>query len=190
MIFSDTCEVELCGKPIDHGLLCAQHRKKEIAGALEYDRDGTIWDTCARGHRWTEANTHWESNSKGGKRRRCKKCLAIKAQRKKEEPQVVLPPQPVQPDNEEMRQAIQSTDKALKQESTPCADNYEQWADYTAETMPSAEAADAMCKGCWFFEGCGNNAAAIKPGWGVWGGERWAYGKKFNDENGILDDDD
>lgn len=190
MNFADTCEVELCKKPAEMGMLCGLHRKKDIAGALEYDRDGTIWDTCAQGHRWTEANTHYESNSKGGKRRRCRKCLAAKAQRKKDEPQVVLPPLPVQPENDRMRQAMESFDKAQVEETTPCRDNYEEWADYTAATMPSRNQAARKCDGCWFLEACANNARALKPGWGIWGGERWVYGKVYNDENGILDDDD
>lgn len=188
---NEICDVELCNKEATFSGLCTMHRKKAVAGELEFDDDGTVWDTCSKGHRWTSSNTHWESNSKGGKRRRCRLCLALKAQRKREEDPVVHAPSPVRPKNLAMTRAIAAFDAAQSREKTKCAGKYEQWTDYTAANMPTPMEAKRMCAGCPFFEACGNNAAAIEPGWGVWAGEVWVYGQRFTEnKREMLDDDD
>lgn len=171
--------------------LCTLHRKKAVAGELEFDDDGTVWDTCSKGHRWTVATTHWESNSKGGKRRRCRICLALKAQRKREEEPVVHAPSPVRPKNKEMTRAIASFDSAQVSNRTKCFGRPDKWMDYMAAGMPTAQEAQEMCAGCPFFQACANNAAAIEPAWGVWGGEVWVYGEKFDEsKREMLDPDD
>lgn len=176
---SQQCEVQMCTTEAAFDGLCAFHRKKEIAGQLDTDERGLLWDTCSKGHRWTPENTHYESNSKGGKRRRCKLCLALKAERKKDEAQGAVPPAPVRPKNERMARVIQSFDKAQVKIKGNCHGKYEQWTDYTLETMPSAGAAKAMCEGCPLLQACANNADQTQPGWGIWAGERWYYGRKW-----------
>lgn len=184
------CAVELCPRDALLSGLCTQHRKKAIAGELEFDEDGTIWDTCSKGHRWTRENTHMESNSKGGRRRRCRKCLAAKAQRKRDEPSPVEAPAPLRAETPKGATAVASFDSAQSTTKTKCADNYEQWTDYTAANMPTPEKAADMCAGCPFFKACANTAAATRPAWGVWAGEVWVYEKKYNGEDGVLDADD
>lgn len=174
------CEVELCEKDVLLGDFCTLHRKKDIADLLEYDDDGTIWDTCSKGHRWTIHNTHWESNSKGGRRRRCKICLGLKALKKSLEPEVGKAPEPVRPKDVALTQAMVSFDKSQARTKTPCAGKQAQWTDYSAATMPDAQTAQKWCEGCPFFQACANNAEAVKPGWGVWAGEVWVYGKRYD----------
>jgi hypothetical protein len=183
---NEICEVELCTKEATFSGLCMLHRKKAVSGELEFDDDGTIWDTCSKGHRWTEANTHWESNSKGGKRRRCRICLAVKAQRKRDEEPVVMAPNPVRPKNKAMTEAMASFDAAQANTKTKCAGKYEQWTDYTAENAPTDSQARAMCDGCPFLMACANNAAAIEPYWGVWGGAVWYAGSKLYNREEMI----
>jgi len=166
------------------------HRKKAISGGLEFDDDGTVWDTCAQGHRWTVTNTHWESNSKGGKRRRCRTCLALKSARKRDEPQVVLPPQPIRFKDEKLTEAVASFDRAQAKTPTPCKGRWAEYTDYDAAHIPTPEQAEALCAGCPFFKTCDNNAHAIEPGWGVWAGKVWVYGKVYEGNDEVLDDDD
>lgn len=184
------CEVELCSNDATMQHLCGQHHRKMLANQLDFEDDGTIWDLCSRGHRWTVENTHWESNSKGGRRRRCRECLRLKAERKREEPQLVLPPQPVQPENAAMARAMDSYGNAQAENDTKCKNNPELWMDYTKDTMPTASQAKAMCQGCWFLEACANNARAMQHGWGIWGGERWVYGRIYNGNPEVFHDDD
>jgi hypothetical protein len=184
------CEVELCVKPSTFNGLCIFHRKKAIGGGLEFDDDGTIWDTCAKGHRWTSTNTHWESNSKGGKRRRCRLCLALKSAKKREEPSVVLPPQPVRHKDAALTEAMRSFDAAQTETRTLCFGKFDQWTDYTRDNMPTPDQAAAMCEGCPFFMSCDNNAEAIKPGWGVWAGKVWVYGERWDGDMEKLHGDD
>lgn len=186
----EICEVQGCDKEATFVGLCMLHRKKAVSGELEYDDDNTIWDTCSKGHRWTEANTHWESNSKGGKRRRCKLCLALKSARKRAEEPVVVPPSPVQPRNQDMTHALESFDKAQVVVRGKCYLKWTQWTDYTKATMPTEIEAALMCAGCPLMAACANAAEAQLPGWGVWAGERWAYGERYNDDRNRLDDDD
>lgn len=184
------CEVELCTREELFGGLCQLHRKKAINGGLDYDDDGRIWDLCSKGHRWTEENTHWESNSKGGKRRRCRQCLALKAARKAEEPPVVMAPNPIRLKDERMTAALDQFDKAQVVIRSLCHNNYEKWTDYDERSIPTEEEARAMCAGCPLFAACGNTAEATKPGWGVWAGEVWVYGQRFNESmRGTLEDD-
>lgn len=190
------CEVEHCGRVANLGGLCLLHRRKDVAGQLEYD-NGLIWDTCSQHHRWTLENTHIESDSKGGKRRRCKQCLRDKAARKREEEPVVLTPQPVRLADPIYAGAFDAFDEAQNHVEALCKNKEEQWTDYTAANMPTAIQAALMCDGCPMLKACANSALAqnkdddMMPGWGVWGGERWVYGRKYEDSMvGILHEDD
>lgn len=191
------CEVEHCGRIANLGGLCLLHRRKDIAGQLEYDDDNRIWDTCAQGHRWTLENTHIESDSKGGKRRRCKQCLRDKAQRKREEEPVILPPQPVRLADPVFAGAFGLFDKVQNHVDGLCRDKSEQWMDYDAAHIPTSTEATLMCNDCPLLAACANSALAqnkddeMSPGWGVWGGEVWVYGKKY-DEGGkeLIHEDD
>lgn len=191
-MIDELCEVELCSKTVLFGGLCQMHRKKAVAGSLDYDDDGRIWDTCSKGHRWTEENTHWESNSKGGKRRRCRQCLALKAQRKSEEPPVVMAPNPIRLKDERMTAALDQFDKAQVEIKGKCYGKYEQWSDYDESSIPNRSTARAMCSGCPLFAACGNTAEAIKPGWSIWAGEVWVYGQRFDESmrEGLINDND
>ena len=191
MIDEEICIVEMCEKPTLIGEYCTQHRKKDIAGGLEFDADGTVWDTCSRGHRWTPANTHYEATPNGGRRRRCRLCLAEKARRKAEEPVVPEAPGPVMPKNELERKALLLQGQMNAREKAPCAGRQAEFTDYTASTMPTAEQAKALCDGCPFLQACANNAAAAAAGWGVWGSEVWYYGYRDSPANRkMLDADD
>lgn len=186
----EICEVEGCDKEATFVDLCSLHRKKALLGALEEDPDGTIWDTCSKGHRWTPENTHWERTPNGGRRRRCKRCLILKAARKRGEEPVVSVPNPVQPKNEEMRRALHSFDKVQVRIRGNCYGKWDQWTDYTEQNMPTREEAQSWCEGCPLLASCGNAAAATEPGWGVWAGEVWVYGQKWDHDPGKLDHDD
>lgn len=186
----DECLVEMCSKPSTMGYFCAFHRKKDIADGLEYDDDGTIWDTCSKHHRWTLQNTHWEATATGGRRRRCKKCLAAKAKKKAAEPVIPEAPRPVEPKDPIERKALLMSGQANTEHKTPCAGRAAEFTDYTASNMPTAEEASALCEGCPFFKACGNNAAVLVPGWGVWAGKRWVYGTIYNNESERLHADD
>lgn len=178
------CMVELCEKPIEKGGLCVQHRRKYVKGELQVDlSEHKIWDTCARRHRWTLANIHWESvPGKTAKRRRCRKCLALKAARRRRSARnEIMPPAPVNPENEEMSRAIEELSLALEEGKAFCKDSTE-WTDYSAEEAPSDEDARKMCAGCPFFEACANGAVAQLPGWGVWAGEVWYMGLPLTNE--------
>ena len=190
------CEVEYCGRESHLGGLCLLHRRKEIAGALEYE-GGLIFDTCAMAHRWTPENTHWETDSKGGKRRRCKQCLRDKAARKKEEPVEVMTPQPIRLEDPVLAGAFNLFDEAQNHVDGLCRDKPERWMDYDAANIPSSVEATLMCNDCPLLAACGNSALAqnaddeMSPGWGVWGGSVWIYGKRA--DNGgmeLLDADD
>lgn len=178
------CEVEYCGRVANLGGLCLLHRRKDIAGQLEYE-DGLIFDTCAQGHRWVPENTHWESDSKGGKRRRCKQCLRDKAARKREEEPVILTPQPVRLEDPVYAGAYNLFDEAQNHIDGLCRDNYDKWIDYDAKHIPTPIEAALMCNDCPLLEACANNARSLNqddemaPGWGVWGGEVWIYGKPY-----------
>lgn len=45
------------------------------------------------------------------------------------------------------------------------------------ETAPTAEQAEAMCKGCPLLKLCDEYARVSKQSWGIWGGHVWRYGK-------------
>lgn len=187
---NDICVVEMCDKPVVLGEFCTLHRKKDLQDALEFDDDGTIWDTCSRHHRWTPANTHWEPTPSGGKRRRCRKCLAEKAARKAAEPVIPEAPGPVQPRTELERKALLLQGQMNAREKAPCAGRWEEFTDYTAANMPTAEEAAELCDGCPFLRACANNAQASAAGWGIWGGVRWLYGEPYDETKGGLNADD
>ena len=188
------CIVELCTKPAELDALCGAHRKKWVKGQLDADPiDRKVWDTCSRGHRWTGSNIHWERiPGKATSRRRCRKCLAIKAMhRRRGKTGAVTPPAPVRPENIGMAHAIDSLDKALSVGDAKCKGKAAKYTDYTADSIPTPEEAKAACAGCPFYEACGNGAYAQRPGWGIWAGEVWVYGEVFDEsKRGILDDDD
>lgn len=185
----DTCRVEYCGKISNLDGMCVFHRRKDIAGQLEYDGD-RIWDLCSKGHRWTPENTRIESNADGSKRRRCRLCLADKARAKKEEDPVVLAPQPVRLADPKMRGAYDTFDQAQNHLQAKCKDKPEQWTDYTSKNMPSDVDAAKLCAGCPMFEACGNSAAAERPGWGVRAATVWVYGEPWDGDMTKLDEDD
>lgn len=182
------CEVEHCGRIANLGAFCLFHRRKDIAGQLEY-ADGVIYDLCAQGHRWIPENTHWESDSKGGKRRRCKQCLRDKAARKRDEEPVVMAPEPVRLENPVYAGAFDNFQKAQNHVDALCRDKNEKWMDYDAAHIPTPIEAALMCNNCPMLALCANSAVAqnkddeMAPGWGVWGGEVWVYGKRY-DEGG------
>lgn len=185
----DECRVECCGKIANLDGLCILHRRKDVAGLLQYE-DGLIWDTCSKGHRWTPENTHIESSSKGGKRRRCKQCLKLKAQRKREEDPIVSTPEPVRLADPVMRDAYDTFDDAQEHIDGKCKGNPAPYADYTGKNMPTDVEAAKLCAGCPMLEACANNAVATRPGWGVWGGQVWVYGNPWDGDKTRLDIDD
>lgn len=182
----DTCEVEYCGRVANLGGLCLFHRKKDIAGGLEYDGD-LIFDLCSRGHRWTPANTRIESNADGSKRRRCRQCLSDKARAKAQEEPVILPPQPVRLADPTLRRAYESFDAAQNELEAKCKGQPEKWTDYTGANIPTDVEAAKLCAGCPMLEACANTAVATRPGWGVWGGQAWVYGEPYDGDRSRLD---
>lgn len=189
MSAKDICLVELCNKNAEKGQLCAQHRRKYVKGELQVDlSEHKIWDTCSRHHRWTLSNIHWESvPGKTTKRRRCRKCLALKAQRRRRSAaNEIIPPAPVDPGNAVMSRAIEDLSLALEEGEAKCKGSTE-WTDYEAKDTPSNEKAMAMCAGCPFFEACSNGATAQLPGWGVWAGAPWYMGMPLTTEQRWAD---
>lgn len=185
----ETCRVEYCGKVSNMDGLCLFHRKKEIAGQLDHE-GGKVYDICAQGHRWTPGNTRWESNQKGGKRRRCRQCIEEKAERKRNEDPVVEPPQPVRLADPVMRDAHAVMDKTSNHLTAKCKGNPKAYTDYTAQSIPSDVEAAKLCAGCPMLELCANNAVATRPGWGIWGGQVWVYGEPYTGDRSKLDADD
>lgn len=185
----DICKVEYCGRVANLDQLCLLHRRKEVAGQLEHE-DGKVWDTCAQGHRWTLENTHIESNSKGGKRRRCKRCLAERAERKRNEAPVVETPQAVRLETPALRAAHATADRAQAALTAKCKGSPADYTDYTAANIPSDVEAAKLCSGCPLLQACANKAAAERPGWGVWGGQVWVYGEPYAGDRSRLHADD
>lgn len=185
----DACRVEYCGKQANLDGLCVFHRRKDIAEELEYDGD-KIWDLCSKRHRWTPENTRIESNADGSKRRRCRTCLADKARLKKYEDPVVLAPQPVRLTLAAHQSAHDTFDEAQEQIDGKCKGDPSAWTDYDGKHIPSDAEAAKLCSGCPMLQACANNAAAIRPGWGVWGGGAWVYGEPWDGDETRLDDDD
>lgn len=183
------CEVMHCNKQANLGGLCLLHRRKDIAGELEYD-DGAIWDTCSRGHRWTLETTRYESNSKGGRRRRCKLCLAERADEKRGEAPPPEAPGPVALGMPQLRDAHALADKAQAAIDAKCRGNPEPYTDYNRDTIPSDAEAAKLCAGCPLMAACGNKAAAERPAWGVWGAQVWVYGEPWAGDRSKLHDDD
>lgn len=60
-----------------------------------------------------------------------------------------------------------------------CMDKPERYVDYIIP--PTEDEAEALCAGCPMRALCAEFAAATKPGTGVWGGERWKYGRVLRD---------
>jgi hypothetical protein len=56
-----------------------------------------------------------------------------------------------------------------------CVDRPEEFIDYTQQ--PTAEEAEMSCAACPMRELCDQFAQVERPGWGIWGGKRWRYGK-------------
>ena len=190
------CEVQHCGRPANLDGLCLLHRRKEIAGQLERE-GGLIWDTCAAGHRWTVENTHLESTGKGGTRRRCKMCLRAKAARRKmEEDPIVETPQPIRLDDRILAGAYGLFDEAQNHIDGLCKGSPEKWMDYGKDRIPTENQALLMCHGCPLMQACANSAIAqnesdpMQPAWGVWAGEVWVYGKRYEDGGKELVHDD
>lgn len=185
----ETCNVENCTKQANLGGLCVLHRRKDIAGGLEYD-GGLIWDTCAAGHRWTVENTHYENNGNGGKRRRCKQCLAEKSERRQQQARIVPTPQPVRLNTDADRSAYGTFDMATNEIDALCKDRYEEFTDYTAANVPSDVEAAKMCAGCPLMKACANAAITERPGWGVRAGQVWLYGNPWDGDRSKFDEDD
>lgn len=186
---AEACVVENCENDSTIELLCDLHRRKQINGGLEYE-DGLVWDTCAQGHRWTKANTHIESNSKGGRRRRCRACLSLRSKRRRLEPSNEDAPHPVRLRDPMARRAVNIFDLGKEILDPKCAGEYEKFADYNKDTVPTKVEAEALCSGCPFIKACANNAYATLPAWGVWGGEVWTYGVPWNGDKRRLHVDD
>lgn len=185
----ETCEVEYCGKVANLGGLCLFHRKKDIAGGLEYDGD-LIYDLCSRGHRWVPENTRIESNADGSKRRRCRQCLKDKAAAKREEDPIVEAPQPIRLADPTLRSANETFETAQEHVTAKCKGNPGPWTDYDADHIPTDVEAAKLCAGCPMIAACGNNAAAIGAGWGVWGAQVWVYGQPYDGDRSRLAPED
>jgi hypothetical protein len=183
----------MCDKEAHFGGLCTFHRKKAVAGGLVEWDDGTLYDTCARGHLWIAENIRYEAAGAGAKkRRRCRQCLRIKAQSKTTEAWEVQAPKPVRFKDKALTQALASMSHALDhEERAKCADRYDLYTDYTAKTLPTSEMAEEMCRGCPFFQACANATEAERPGWGVRAGVIWLYGKPYDESRaGEFHEDD
>lgn len=185
----DECEVQGCPKQANLGGLCVFHRRKDIAGGLEYD-GSIIWDLCAQGHRWTVENTHYENNGNGGKRRRCKQCLRDKAEKRLREDPVVQTPLPVRPRNGTEKLAHDTFNLASNELDAKCKGRYSEFTDYTAATVPSDVEAAKMCAGCPLMKACANAAIIERPGWGVRAGQVWLYGEPWSGDPRDFDPDD
>lgn len=185
----EICEVQNCRAQANLGGLCVFHRRKDIAGGLEYD-DGIIWDICSQGHRWTVENTHYENNGNGGKRRRCIKCLKDKAEKRQQQDPIVLPPQPVRLKGDTEQLAYDTFDLASNEVDAKCKDRYAEFTDYTAENAPTDVEAAKMCAGCPLMKACANAAIATRPGWGVHAGQVWLYGNPWDGDRSKFDEDD
>lgn len=147
-------------------------------------------ERCRNGHPRTEENTVYESLGNGKYRRRCRLCRRdrLRKRRNGERPDAIILNGVTLVDKSILDLTTLPThakllDKrfsdALDRVVTPCRSKTADFADYSDEKIPSPEYAAELCKGCPLLELCRARAHAVKPGWGVLGGEVWAYGNLF-----------
>lgn len=180
------CVVELCANEAVREKVCEQHLRKLIKGQIETDMyTGAVYDLCSRGHRWSADNIHWEGiPGKATKRRRCRKCLSLKAsRRRKTRNGFAVAPSPVRPNDAELSKAIDDLETALSSSATAkCKQNPGPYTDYEEDSPPTNAEAKELCSGCPLLMACANSAHGSKPGYGVWGGEIWYMGRPIKTE--------
>ena len=165
------CEVAECHQSVDPDrTLCRGHIRRAIDGLVYENDDGLLVDHCIRHHELLEYNIRWEAfGNRGGKRRRCRECLRIKAknQAKRALP-VVETPKPYRPEDLTLTRAIEDFEEAKSKVTGKCAGDPGPWMDW--EAPPTAEKAAELCSGCPLAKACRNYALAAKETHGVWGG--------------------
>jgi hypothetical protein len=134
-------------------------------------------DHCQNGHELVGDNVRWESSGKNGKkRRRCRECLRLKAQRQaRNHAAVVETPKPYRPDDLTLTQAIDDFEEAKQHVKAKCFANPGPYADWDADDPdqpdpPTREQAESLCSGCPLIKACGNYGVAAQMYHGVWGG--------------------
>jgi hypothetical protein len=153
---------------------CSQHLKRWLAGQVYEDENGQLVDHCIKDHALVGDNVRWESSGKSGKkRRRCRECLRLKAQRQaKNALTVVEIPQPYRPQDLTLTQAIRDFNDAQEVAGVDakCKDNPGPYMDWDEDSIPTRERAAELCSGCPFLRACGNHAIAAQEPHGIWGG--------------------
>jgi hypothetical protein len=180
------CIVETCEREQERDGLCMQHWRRNADDRLIYE-NGALYDTCANGHLWTAENTRWEASGVGGRRRRCRMCGKDKQLRKAaRDAEVVETPPPYIPDSEAMRQAVVRFERAISEIDPKCKGQEDVYRDWELKDAPTQSEARELCAGCPLLKMCGNYAASMRPGWGIWGGVTWVYGKPLTRQQRAL----
>lgn len=169
---SITCAVAECDNLVESRRVCGHHLRRIISGNVTYDVDlGTVVDHCNEGHALVGDNVRWESSGRKGKRRRrCRACLRLRAQRQSRDAGGLAdPPSPYRPEDLVLTNAIDEFSHALTLLDAKCKGAPSLYMDWVSP--PSATEAKAMCAGCPFLQACANYAVAAQEQHGVWGGE-------------------
>ena len=78
------------------------------------------------------------------------------------------------PDIPEFAAALDLAHQNDEEPQPACLERPRRFVDY--QTPPSAHDALALCAECPLLDLCRQNAEAMRPAWGVWGGEVWKSG--------------
>ncbi len=165
------CAVAECDSLVESRNVCAHHLRRIISGNVFFDPEfSDLVDHCNEGHPLCGDNVRWESSGRKGKRRRrCRACLRIRAQRQAQLAlDVIEPPKPYRPDDLTLTEAIDDFELAKSMIDGNCKGAPEQWMDW--DEPPTPEDAKSMCSGCPLMQACANYATAAQEWHGVWGG--------------------
>lgn len=176
------CQVAECENlEEDSRGFCQTHLRRFIAGNVYEDESGQMVDHCLNDHALVGDNVRWESSGKNGKKRkRCRECLRLKAQRQsRNHAAVVEPPKPYRPNDLTLSRAIDDFEEANQNVAAKCRDNPAPYIDWDPEddNVPTEEEARALCHGCPLLKACANYGRAAQMSDGVWGGRRVVRGQ-------------
>lgn len=168
---SITCTVAECDNLVESRRVCGHHLRRIISGNVTFDPEyGAVVDHCNEGHALVGDNVRWESSGRKGKRRRrCRACLRLRAQRQgRESGAVAMPPDPYRPEDTVLTNAIDDFTLAQTLIDGKCKGAPSLYMDWTS--APSASEAQDLCAGCPLLQACANYAIAAQEQHGVWGG--------------------
>lgn len=182
------CRVVDCAKDsITEEGLCLAHFRRFVNGIIKIVPGEPIWDYCDFGHKLTADNVRWERTGRGdSKRRRCRMCLSIRAQRNAQRNPTVKTPEPYRPNDTTLTKALADFDLALAQPNVraKCHNNPGPYMDWDERNPPTAEEAAKLCSGCPLMRACANAQKAAREPFGIWGGRVIIDGRFIHKKKG------